>query len=115
MVNIDQLINWLKESGEDAAATFLKDCSLEWIYVDLAFELTGDREWHIVDVNIEVTAKTLKQAPNNQSSIETIENALREPLKQQMRMCAIHAGCLNYPPPSRLLPSRRLPRLPGEK
>ena len=79
MVEIEQLIQRLKDTGEGDAAQLAKSCSLNWIWVDLLSELGGERDWDLWDVNIEAPANTFKLVRGNQSSLgKTIENAIRE-------------------------------------
>src|ERR1700730_7731976 len=79
MVEVEQLIQWLKDSGDGDAAQLARSCSLNWIWVTLLSELGGDRDWDLWDVNIEAPATTLKLARGNQSvSGEMIEKTIRE-------------------------------------
>ena len=79
MVETEQLVRWLNDSGEAEAAQLSKSCSLNWIWVTLASELGGDRDWDIWDVNIEAPATILKLVRANGSVVgKTIEDALRE-------------------------------------
>jgi hypothetical protein len=79
MVETEQLVRWLNDSGEAEAAKLSKSCSLNWIWVTLASELGGDRDWDIWDVNIEAPATILKLVRANGSAVgKTIEEAIRE-------------------------------------
>src|ERR1035438_3176257 len=79
MVEIEQLVRWLSDSGEAEAAQLSKSCSLNWIWVTLASELGGDRDWDIWDVNIEAPATVLKLVRTAGSVVgKTIEDAIRE-------------------------------------
>jgi hypothetical protein len=79
MVEIKQVVQWLKDSGEGDAAQLARSCSLNWVWVTLLSEFGGDRDWDLWDVNIEAPANTLKLVRRNQSSLgKTIENAVRE-------------------------------------
>ena len=59
MVETEQLVRWLSDSGEAEAAQLSKGCSLSWIWVSLLSELGGDRDWDLWDVNIEAPARRL--------------------------------------------------------
>ena len=69
MVETEQLVRWLNDSGEAEAAQLSKSCSLNWIWVTLASELGGDRDWDIWDVNIEAPATVLKLVRANGSAV----------------------------------------------
>lgn len=79
MVEAEQLVRWLNDSGETEAAQLSKGCSLNWIWVSLLSELGGDRDWDLWDVNIEAPAPTLRRLRRHDAAIgNTIEAALRE-------------------------------------
>ncbi len=79
MVEIGQVVQWLEDSGEHEAAQLAKGCSLNWSWVTLGVDLSGERDWDIWDVNIEAPAPALKLVRGDQSSLgEVIENGIRE-------------------------------------
>ena len=45
---IEQAIQWLKDGDEKSAAAILSDCELDLLFVDLLFELGGEREFGMV-------------------------------------------------------------------
>jgi len=56
---IEQAIEWLKDGNEKSAAAILSDCELDLLPVDLLFELGGEREFELYDVNIAAPRKIL--------------------------------------------------------
>ncbi|WP_194549671.1 hypothetical protein [Zobellia nedashkovskayae] len=44
-----ELVTWLKDIGEAKSADFLKNCRVDLIYVDTLFEMSGDKEWELMD------------------------------------------------------------------
>lgn len=55
----EQAIQWLKDGGEKSAAAILSDCELDLLFVDLLFELGGEREFELYDVNIAAPRRIL--------------------------------------------------------
>lgn len=79
MVEIEQVVRWLKESGEEEAARIAKLCSLNWTWVTLGSELAGDRDYDMWDVSIEAPAQVLKAVRGSQTSLPaTIEESIRD-------------------------------------
>jgi hypothetical protein len=75
---IEQIIQWLKEGDELEAANLMAECSLNYIYVDLMFEISGERELVMQDVNIEAPRQILKQVDSSPKIKEQIEQAIRD-------------------------------------
>lgn len=79
MIEIQQVVQWLKDSSEGDAACLAQQCSLDWFWVGLVSELGRERDWDIWDVNIEAPANVLKLVRTSQSSlVETVETAIRD-------------------------------------
>lgn len=79
MIEIEQVVRWLKDSGEDEAAGFAKSCSLNWTWATLMSEVHGDRDYDMWDVSIEAPAQVLKAVRGDKASIGTIiEAAVRD-------------------------------------
>lgn len=79
MIEVEQLVQWLNDSGENDAAQLAKTCSLNCIWATLVSEFGSDRGWDLWDINVEVPAVTLKLVRGAQSSLgEIIEKAIRE-------------------------------------
>lgn len=79
MLDISQVVSWLRESDDEAAADIAKQCSLTWLYVDTLFELGSERETELFDLNIEAPARIL--SANDPASLEVykrISNAIQE-------------------------------------
>lgn len=60
MLDTYQIAVWLRDSGEENAAHVIEQCLLNFIYVDTLFELNGERETDLVDLNIEAPARVLR-------------------------------------------------------
>ena len=56
---MEQVVRWLKESGEDEAAGLAKSCLLNWTWASLMSEVHGDRDYDMWDVSIEAPAQIL--------------------------------------------------------
>ena len=79
MVEIEQVVRWLKDSGEDEAAGLAKSCSLNWTWASLMSEVHGDRDYDRWDVSIEAPAQILKAVRGDKVSVATtIEAAVRD-------------------------------------
>jgi len=75
---IEQAIQWLKDGGEESAAAILSDCELDLLFVDLAFELGGERELELYDVNIAAPCRILDGIEESYSQEkEQIEQAIK--------------------------------------
>jgi hypothetical protein len=79
MVEIGQVVRWLKDSGEGEAAELAKSCSLNWIWATLGSEVYGDRDYDMWDVSIEAPAQVLRAVRGDKDSLATtIEAAVRD-------------------------------------
>lgn len=79
MDNIRQIIQWLSDGGEHEAEDLLLKCSIQYLYVDTLFELTGDRTYEMVDVEIQAPRKIIRHLKSAfQQQAEQIEGAIRE-------------------------------------
>ena len=70
---------WLEEGDELDAARIFDQCTLDFLYVDTLFEMAGNREIELTDVNIGAPRKTISkvEAVASEEKIQ-IENAIRE-------------------------------------
>ncbi len=74
-----QIAQWLRDGGELEAANLLDKCSLNYMFVDVYFELGGERKFEMVDVNVEAPRQILKEKGSTQTPfIQQIESAIRE-------------------------------------
>lgn len=74
-----ELHKWLKDIGEINSARLISECSVDLLYVDTLFELTGDRMTDLVDAQIGVPGKYyLKLQTEFQKEIKIIETQLME-------------------------------------
>jgi hypothetical protein len=70
-------LNWLRQGNEVDAAKMFEKCSLELHFVDLGFEVSGERMYNMYDLTIyaprNIYESTTKEA---KEQIEQIENAI---------------------------------------
>lgn len=75
---IEQVIQWLKEGDEQSAAATLSECVLDLLFVDLVFEIGGEREFEIYDVNIAAPRRILDGLGESyEQEKEQIEGAIK--------------------------------------
>jgi len=75
----NELIQWLKDGDEISAAEILQQCEIEFMFVDLAMELSGERQIEIYDANIGAPRKILDHICGSiDQQREQIESAMRE-------------------------------------
>jgi hypothetical protein len=75
---IEQVIQWLRDGDEHGAAATLDQCELDLVWVDLVFELAGDREFELYDVSIAAPRQVLDGLEGSyQQQKEQIEGAIR--------------------------------------
>jgi hypothetical protein len=79
MIEIGQVVRWLKDSGQDEAAGLAKQCSLNWTWATLMSEVHGDRDYDMWDVSIEAPAQALRAVREHNTTLAaTIEAAIRD-------------------------------------
>jgi hypothetical protein len=70
---------WLKDVGEYDAARLISECSIDLLYVDTLFEMSGDRMSDLMDAQIGVPGKYFLQLQTDfQKQIQIIEVQLIE-------------------------------------
>lgn len=75
---IEQVIQWLKDGDEQSAAVTLSECVLDLLFVDLLFEIGGEREFELYDVNIAAPRGVLDRLEESyKREKEQIERAIR--------------------------------------
>ncbi len=71
----DQIIQWLRDGDDDAAARLLSDCEISLVFVDLALDMAGDRDFEIYDAEILAPRAVLdridEEYKKEQASIES--------------------------------------------
>ena len=85
---IEQITKWLRDGGELEAADLFIECSLNYIYVDTLFEVNGEREYELVDVNIEaprILIEKIKQKPFIKKQIEDAICNNAQTINEQIR------------------------------
>lgn len=79
MIDIQQVVRWLKDIGEDEAARLAKSCSLNYQWAMLRSEVYGEREYDVWDVSIEAPAQVFKAVWVDSTPLATrIEKAVRD-------------------------------------
>ena len=74
-----ELVTWLKDIGEAKSADFLKNCRVDLVYVDTLFEMSGDKEWELMDAQIGVPGRFfVKLQSDFLEEVKTIENQFTE-------------------------------------
>ncbi len=74
-----ELVTWLKDIGEAKSADFLNSCRVDLIYVDTLFEMSGDKEWELMDAQIGVPGRFfVKLQSDFLEEVKTIENQFTE-------------------------------------
>ncbi len=74
---LEQVVQWLKDGDEDEAASLLAQCSLNYEYVDMFFELGSQRVHDLFDVNVEAPRKAMREIDTAPLIRERIEDAIR--------------------------------------
>jgi abortive infection Abi-like protein len=78
-MEMDQIAQWLADSGDGDAATILRHSSLNWHFVDSLMETGGGRDWDLVDVDIQVPAKFMTLVRTSLAPVvPRIEGAIRD-------------------------------------
>jgi hypothetical protein len=75
---LEQVTLWLKDGDEHEAASLLVQCSLNLLYVDTLFDLGGEQEIDMFDVNIEAPRKVTKEIAASPALRNQIESAIRD-------------------------------------
>lgn len=74
-----ELVTWLKDIGEAKSADFLENCRVDLVYVDTLFEMSGDKEWELVDAQIGVPGRYfVKLQSDFLEEVKTIESQFTE-------------------------------------
>lgn len=74
---IDSIARWLRDGDDNLAAELVEQCEIETHFVDLFFELGGDRDYEVYDVVV-AAPRRVRKAINEDSKLnELIESALR--------------------------------------
>ncbi|WP_347174244.1 caspase family protein [Polaribacter uvawellassae] len=74
-----ELVTWLKDIGEAKSADFLNNCRVDLVYVDTLFEMSGDKEWELMDAQIGVPGRYfIKLQSDFLEEVKTIENQFTE-------------------------------------
>ncbi len=76
----DTVVQWLQDGDEQEAAKILSECTIDLIFVDILFEMTGgERTFEMFDVNIGASRKVLIEIDSQLKPYKNqIEKAIRE-------------------------------------
>jgi hypothetical protein len=78
MLDTWQVAEWLREGGGLDTAALLDRCELQFIYADTAFEIAGEREYDLYDVEVAAPRNVLSALEAQKPQIEAIEAAIRD-------------------------------------
>jgi hypothetical protein len=79
MLDIEDVIHWLRECGNWQAADVLSQCEFTYDFVDLAVRLDGGADFEVYDLKIEAPGRILKRISGDlKPVIEMIEEAISE-------------------------------------
>jgi hypothetical protein len=79
MDEIKQILQWLCDGDEHEAAKILEQCSLIFLYIDTLFEIGGEQEYELMDIDIQAPRKIIKELSTSlHPQAEQIETAIRE-------------------------------------
>ena len=82
MIDSEQVIQWLKDGGQKEAASLLSQCVMTYEWVDILFEMSGNREYNLLDVKIEAPHKIISEIETTLvSQTEQIEKAVQDCMK----------------------------------
>jgi hypothetical protein len=74
---IEAMARWLRDGGDITAAELVEQCDLEAHFVDIYFELGGERDYELFDVVIAAPRRVHKAVEEDSKLNELIESALR--------------------------------------
>jgi len=79
MIEIEQVIQWLRDGGQGEAADLLSQCAMTVEWVDILFDVAGNREFNLVDVKIEAPYRIINEIGDTLASqAEQIEKAVQD-------------------------------------
>lgn len=77
MIQIEHVVQWLKETDDRVAAAILEECQLNPMFVDTLFAISSDLECDAYDVQIKVPGKYFKDLDKKyDEEKKCIENAI---------------------------------------
>lgn len=74
---IEAASKWLRDGGDDSAADLIEQCEIATHFVDLYFELGGDREYELYDVVVGAPRQVHRAIQEDQKLCEIIESTIR--------------------------------------
>jgi hypothetical protein len=74
---IEAMARWLRDGGDNAAAELIELCDLEAHFVDIYFELGGERDYELYDVVVAAPRRVHQAIKEDSKLNELIESALR--------------------------------------
>ena len=78
MLEAEEVLAWLRQSGDLEAADLLSRLDFTFHWVDLAFEFQGERQWEIHDLSLFAPPDILKSLEKLAGPVGRIESAFRE-------------------------------------
>ena len=84
-------LNWLRQGNEIEAATILEKCELELHFVDMMFELGGERDYMMYDVTIYAPRSVYQLATDEENKhIEQIQEAIQSSFRDDSILRSIN-------------------------
>jgi hypothetical protein len=79
MIEIEQVVQWLRDGGQKEPATLLSQCAMAVEWVDMLFDMSGNREFNLVDVKVEAPHEIMSEIGDTLASqAEQIEKAIQD-------------------------------------
>jgi hypothetical protein len=79
MIEIEQVIQWLRDGGQEESANLLSQCAMTVEWVDILFDMAGNREFNLVYVKIEAPHRIISEIDDTLASqTEQIEKAVQD-------------------------------------
>lgn len=78
MIEVEDVVNWLREGEDFAAANLLTQCEFSYDYIDFLMPLGGGQDCELYDLRIHAPRKILKNLNSYKIEIEKIESAIKE-------------------------------------
>ncbi len=79
MLEIEQVIEWLRDGGQEEPADLLSQCAMTVEWADILFDMAGNREFNLVDVKIEAPHRIVSEIGDTLASQTVqIEKAVQD-------------------------------------
>jgi len=85
MLELEDVVHWLREGEENAAADILAQCEFDYSYVDTGFPFDGGQEIDIYDLRVKCPRRYYQDMTKFKSAFDAIEKAINE--------CSMSVSC----------------------